>query len=107
MVAQWGYSKDGLAPVAWESPDGNGGIGPQGASPETETRIDAEVKAIVADAYAECKRTLQTHRDMLEDLTEMLIEEETVAFDALIDLVAKYNAPLAEKQRAKVPPSLA
>merc|ERR1719426_724121 len=42
MVTQWGYSKDTLAPVAWEMPNGSGGAGPQSASPETEKRIDAE-----------------------------------------------------------------
>merc|ERR1719159_2234978 len=36
MVAQWGFAKDVLGATSWESPDGNGGFGPKGASPETE-----------------------------------------------------------------------
>merc|ERR1719201_2343585 len=40
MVAQWGFSKDVLGATSWESPDGNGGFGPKGASPETESVID-------------------------------------------------------------------
>merc|ERR1712036_127923 len=32
MVAQWGFSKDVLGATSWESPDGNGGFGPKGAS---------------------------------------------------------------------------
>merc|ERR1719333_262194 len=33
MVTQWGYSKERIGAIAWESPDGNGGFGPQAASP--------------------------------------------------------------------------
>ena len=80
MVAQWGYSKDKLGATSWESPDGNGGFGPQAASPETERLIDSEVKEIVADAYKVCKECLTTNRALLDDLTEMLIDKETVDF---------------------------
>merc|ERR1712151_319536 len=53
MVTQWGYSKDKLGPVAWENPEG-GAFGPKAASPQTEERIDTEVKELVADAYQSC-----------------------------------------------------
>merc|ERR1712070_280580 len=42
MVAQWGFAMEQLGATSWESPEGNGGFGPQAASPETERRIDAE-----------------------------------------------------------------
>jgi cell division protease FtsH len=98
MVAQWGYSKDKLGAVSWESPDGNGGAGPQGASPETERLIDTEVKEIVADAYKVCKECLTTNRALLDDLTEMLIDKETVDFQELQDLVGKYHPDSAQNQ---------
>merc|ERR1712182_194302 len=40
MVAQWGFSKNKLGATSWESPDGNGGFGPKGASGATEKAID-------------------------------------------------------------------
>ena len=98
MVAQWGYSKDKLGAVSWESPEGNGGAGPQGASPETERLIDTEVKEIVADAYKVCKECLTTNRALLDDLTEMLIDKETVDFQELQDLVGKYHPDSAQNQ---------
>jgi len=98
MVAQWGYSKDKLGATSWESPDGNGGFGPQAASPETERLIDSEVKEIVADAYKVCKECLTTNRALLDDLTEMLIDKETVDFQELQDLVGKYHPQQAQNQ---------
>jgi len=91
MVTQWGYSKDKLGAVAWESPDGNGGFGPKAASPEMEEMIDSEVKALVASAYKVCKDTLNENRPLVEDLTEMLIEKETVDYKELEALVKKYH----------------
>merc|ERR1712228_804659 len=73
MVAQWGYAKDSLGAVSWESPEGNGGFGPKGASAQTERAIDDEVKMIVDKAYAKCKETLTKNRGLLDELTEALI----------------------------------
>merc|ERR1711904_329550 len=52
MVAQWGFSKNKLGATAWEmdSP----WYGPQAASSMMESRIDEEVKELVAEAYANC-----------------------------------------------------
>merc|ERR1712039_1102987 len=77
MVAQWGFAKESLSAIAWESPDGNGGFGPQGASLNMESQIDKEVKLLVAEAYAHCMKTLTENRQLVEDLTEMLLEKET------------------------------
>merc|ERR1712070_787782 len=82
-----------------ESPDGNGGLGPQAASPETERLIDPEVKQIVADAYKVCKETPLANRDLLEEL----IEQETVDFIELNEMVGKYDPELAEAQKQSMP----
>merc|ERR1711924_158139 len=46
MVAQWGFANDamGEAPVAWESPEGNGMMQPKAASADTEKDIDDQVQ---------------------------------------------------------------
>ena len=90
MVTQWGYSKDKLGATAWETQQGSGGFGPQAASPEMEALIDEEIKVLVADAYAHCKKVLTDNREMLDEMTEMMIEEETLDYNQLMDLSKKY-----------------
>ena len=90
MVTQWGYSKDKLGATAWETQQGSGGFGPQAASPEMEALIDSEIKALVADAYTHCKKVLNENREMLDEMTEMMIEEETLDYNQLMDLSKKY-----------------
>merc|ERR1719263_1009115 len=90
MVTQWGYSKDKLGAVAWEMQEGAGGFGPQAASLQTEELVDQEGKALVADAYAHCKAVLTANRAIFEELTEMLIEKETVDYKELQALFERY-----------------
>ena len=82
---------------------GNGGFGPQGASPETEKKIDEEVMQLVADAYNTCKATLSANRDLLDELTDALIESETVDFNELQEMVGKYHPEIADAQRLAMP----
>merc|ERR1719517_238862 len=51
MVAQWGFAMEqlGEAPVAWETPEGNGMMQPRVASPKMEKQIDEQVQKIVND----------------------------------------------------------
>jgi len=99
MVTQWGYSKDKLAPTAWAM-DGGSWAGPQAASDATEAKIDEEVKALVAKAYKHCMDTMLANRDIWEELTEMLIEQETVDYKELQAMVAKYYPDGVDKARA-------
>jgi cell division protease FtsH len=106
MVAQWGFAKDVLGATSWESPDGNGGFGPKGASPETEAKIDAEVKKLVERAYIRCKETLETNRDLLDEITETLIEKETINFMELYSMVGKKHPEIVAAQQANFPPEM-
>jgi len=84
MVAQWGFAMEnmGQAPVAWEQPDA-GAFGPKAASVATEAVIDGEVQKIVQGAYDRCLQTLTENKELLEELTERLIEKETIDYDEL------------------------
>ena len=103
MVAQWGYSKDKLGATSWESPDGNGGFGPKAASAETEARIDDEVTALCREAYEVCKTTLLKNRALLDELTEMLVEKETVDYQEMQALVGKYHPNGVGTETMKLP----
>jgi len=89
MVTQWGFAKSKLGAVAWEQ-DGANRVGPQSASEATEAMIDREVKMIVADAYTHCKAVLTANREMFEEMTEMLLEKETLDYLQLEALTKKY-----------------
>merc|ERR1719454_1706502 len=60
VVAQWGFANDAMgdAPVAWETPDGNGLMAPRAASAETEKLIDEQVQNLVEQAYDSCYKML-------------------------------------------------
>jgi cell division protease FtsH len=103
MVAQWGYSKDKLGATSWESPDGNGGFGPAAASAVVEARIDEEVTQLVADAYAACKTMLLENRELLDELTEMLIEKETVDYQEMQQLIGRYYPDKAKTEKLELP----
>merc|ERR1719258_430803 len=90
MVTQWGF-QDGLGLSAWEMEGGAGGFGAQAASPETEAEIDAEIVKHVSKAYAHCKKTMVENREIWEELTDMLIEKETVDYVEMQALIEKYK----------------
>merc|ERR1719159_610711 len=103
MVAQWGYSKDKLGATSWESPDGNGGFGPAAASAAMEERIDEEVKLLVAEAYQNCKEMLSANRELLDELTEMLIEKETIDYQEMQELIGRYYPEKANTKKIETP----
>ena len=50
--------------------------------------IDSEVKAIIDNAYAEAKRIILEHRDVLDACAELLLEKEKISreeFEALFN----------------------
>ena len=102
MVTQWGSSKNKLGAISWEDPNGQSAVGPQAASAPTEILIDDEVKELVTKAYVLCKDTLTKNRKLLDDLTQALIEKETVDFNQLSDMVAVDHPELAAAQKAMV-----
>jgi len=107
MVTQWGYSMKELGATSWEGEQGNGGFGPQGASAETENRINEEVIKLVADAYEVCKETMLANRDIWEELTEMLLEEETIDYTQMETLIKKFYPDGLPKGERIVRPTLA
>lgn len=66
-------------------------------SEEVAARIDAEVKAIVDQQYAYVKQLLTDNRDMMDAITQALLEKETlddVEVERLIEKVRQQRAQL-------------
>merc|ERR1712127_780978 len=72
------------------------------ASAVVEARIDEEVTQLCADAYAACKTMLLDNRILLDELTEMLVEKETVDYQEMQGLIKKYY-PDGVNEKMKMP----
>jgi len=85
MVAQWGFCNDemGVAPVAWETPEGNGMQQPKAASAKTEKEIDDQVQRLVLKAYDSCYKLLSENRELMDTMVDGLIEKENIDYDEL------------------------
>ena len=92
MVRTFGMS-DNLAPLSYENHDDNIFIGREmtqakAYSEETARQIDAEVALLIGKAYKTAEKILERNLDLLHDLTDLLIEQETVLGSELDDLIA-------------------
>ena len=77
MVTQFGFSEE-LGNIDYAPNEQVGMFQPSNASPETQERIDAEVRKIVDEGYETAKRILTEHRDEHERLAQGLLEYETL-----------------------------
>lgn len=82
MVTQFGFS-DTIGPVVYDDDSNEVFIGrdfshARNYSEEVASDIDKEVRKIVDDAYAECKKILTDHIDQLHELANVLLEMDKV-----------------------------
>jgi cell division protease FtsH len=54
---------------------------------ETAQKIDAEVKRILTDAHDEARRVLRERRDVLDQLSERLLQKEVIESVELLEIV--------------------
>ena len=100
MITRFGMS-DTLGPVALGRAQGGMFLGRDIAaerdfSEETAATIDQEVSELVDVAYKRAKQVLIDNRSILEELTEMLVEQETVDAEEFQDLLIKRDVRIAE-----------
>jgi cell division protease FtsH len=55
---------------------------------ETALRIDTEIKRILTEAHAQARQILRDHRDVLDRLSERLLEKEVIEADELKAIMA-------------------
>ena len=78
MICKYGMSeKFGFQAFMEPSPFSDAVL-PPAFSEETSRAIDAEVKKLIDDAYADAKKLIAENRDKLEALAKALIEKETM-----------------------------
>ena len=92
MVTRYGMS-DNIGLICYTNDDDEVFIGRDLAhtrsySEGVAAAIDAEVKSIIDNAYAEAKRIILENRDVLERCAQLLLEKEKISkeeFEALFD----------------------
>jgi cell division protease FtsH len=109
MVTEFGMS-DSIGPVSHEGhrratfmespfgPDANR------YAEETARQIDAEVKRIISAAEMDARRILTEHREILNELSERLLEKEVVDGYELRDMLGLPSPPGHERGPDPLPP---
>merc|ERR1719265_1853909 len=100
MVTQWGFAADEVGMNAWEGDNGGGMMGSGRASEEKEAAIDAAVERITKEAYESTKEIMLKHRDLLDAVTERLIEVETLdgfEFARIVEQYTGIRGPMLER----------
>jgi cell division protease FtsH len=60
-------------------------------SEEIASRIDGQVRAIVARCYEDARRIMRENRTVIDRLVDLLIEKETIDGDEFRQIVAEYT----------------
>ena len=99
MVTRYGFSS--LGPVAWEGDQVEVFIGRDWLqqrptySKDTAKALDEEVQKLAKQALATACTLLSGHRPLLDDLTNQLVEQETIAGDQFRAVVDRYQGTTA------------
>ncbi len=100
MITKFGMS-DKLGPVALGRSQGGMFLGrdisaERDFSEDTAATIDSEVSVLVEIAYERAKKALNDNRQVLEELTAMLMETETVDSLEFQELLIRHEVKVAE-----------
>jgi cell division protease FtsH len=96
MVTSYGMSQV-LGPLAYQQGSQSMFLNTGGASPrrpmseETAQAIDREVQSIVETAHTQALNLLKANRDLLETITQLLLETEVIEGEALHHLLLRLN----------------
>jgi cell division protease FtsH len=92
-ITQYGMNQV-LGPVAFDRTTSQflGGSNRRQISDEVAQQIDRQVKASIDQAYQVAKEILTANRDLLESITQKLLEQEVLEGDELKNLLAQAQA---------------
>ncbi len=67
-------------------------------SDDTSALVDQEVKKLLSQCYEEAKQTLRDNRGLLDDISKLLLEKETITGDEMMAII---NPPAVEETPAE------
>ena len=106
MVTRYGFSS--LGPVAWEGDQEEVFLGRDWLqqrptySKDTAKALDRDVQKLAKQALAKACDLLSRHRSLMDELTDQLIEQETIAGDQFRAVVDQYRKVAPPDQPAGV-----
>ncbi|MGB9766287.1 MAG: ATP-dependent zinc metalloprotease FtsH [Sulfurihydrogenibium sp.] len=101
IVAAWGMS-DEIGPI--HVPTNRSGsifMGGQGIeiSEETARKIDEEVNRILRESYEKAKNIIETYKDAVVAVVELLLDKETITCEEMFAVLKEYGVPVLNKCR--------
>lgn len=107
MVCEWGMN-DKLGPVAFGQKEEQIFLGREIAqhrdySESTAIAIDKEVHQLVYDAHETAKKLLTEHRDVLDELTDILLEVEVIDGSEITKMLKKRGGEDADGEASPEP----
>ena len=104
MVAQYGMSK--LGPVQYEDAGhsvflGRDYMSEKNFSDQVALEIDNEVRNIIEECYKKAKEVLQENKELLINLSQHLVEIETLTKEDIQEIVSTGKLEWWEKKKAK------
>ncbi|MEX1028046.1 MAG: ATP-dependent zinc metalloprotease FtsH [Candidatus Paceibacterota bacterium] len=100
MVTKYGMSET-LGPVAYDGDDGKQRYGSEDGgeySEEVSAKIDAEVSRIIDEAYTKAKQILTEYKNVLEVITNRLIEVETIERAEFEEILVAHGIKVKERE---------
>lgn len=110
MVCEWGMSGE-LGMVEYGDSGGGGGFlardmmsQSKNYSEDTAQKIDSEIKRLIDHAYTEAERILKENRDLLDKISEALLEYETLDAQHIKDIIK--HGEMKDPPKPPQPPEL-
>lgn len=92
MVTRWGMSEEfGMMALETQTNLYLGGDTSLTCSAETSSRVDAEVLKIIKTAHEKSKEILEENMDKLRELSNYLLEMETITGEQFMEILKKEN----------------
>ena len=100
IVAAWGMSEE-IGPIHVSTSRNNPFM--PNMSPEiseaTAKKIDDEVNKILREAYQKAKNIIETYKDAVVAIVELLLDKETITCEEMFAILKEYNVPVVNKCR--------
>ena len=90
MITQYGMSDDfGMVALEKVTNQYLGGDASLACSPDTQTKIDQEVVALVRAQHEKAKKLLSDNKAKLDEIAKFLYEKETITGEEFMEILTK------------------